>query len=185
MTDRFREVTKDELLAWVKAYPRPLDRDLDGTCDPHRLTFNDFAVAPKWPESVVAYFYVDWGPGHPEQGYRVLVEIPEVAAPALAPDQPDSRNNGHMTWGTRDAGTEVYYANNVAHGYTVTDEYPFVALMAPTGDWAATTREYAGKGFGGMVSGRDDNAWMRGVTPAGYEYDLGYMVSKKPDRHGA
>jgi len=25
MTDRFREVSKDELTAWLKAYPRPLE----------------------------------------------------------------------------------------------------------------------------------------------------------------
>lgn len=50
----FREVNKDEFDAFIAAYPRKLVRDVAGMYEPPILTYNDFDVAPKWPESVVA-----------------------------------------------------------------------------------------------------------------------------------
>jgi len=163
MTDRFREVTKDELLAWVKAYPRPLEKDLDGTCDPHRLTFNDFAVAPKWPESVVAYFYIDWGLGYPEHGYRVLREMPDVVAPQPKPAQPAFDDNGYGPW-CQDFSAPAL--NVYMNGVVLPSAAPDVV---------------AGRYCGFAVSDLDLEKWMHSVAPTGYRYDRGYLVGKKPD----
>ncbi len=50
-----RECTKEELLAFVASYPRPLERDVYGAHEPPLVTFNDFTLG-KWPDSVVASF---------------------------------------------------------------------------------------------------------------------------------
>ncbi len=49
-----RRVTKEEFDAFIATYPRHLVRDVTGICEPPLMTFNDFTIAPKWPESVVA-----------------------------------------------------------------------------------------------------------------------------------
>ena len=50
----WKEVTKDELIAFVRAYPRPLSRDCTGICDPPMESWNDFSDGKVWPESMVA-----------------------------------------------------------------------------------------------------------------------------------
>ena len=81
MARKFREVTKDELRAWVKAYPRKLITDVNATGEPPQFTFNDFTLG-NWPDSVVARFFLE---GYsPEGSYAVLEEIPETKSPAEA-----------------------------------------------------------------------------------------------------
>lgn len=72
--DRFREVTEVEFDAFLAAYPRKLERDVNMTCDPPFVTYNDFTMAPAWPESVVAsYIHDDWDPKAPvRRGFRIL-----------------------------------------------------------------------------------------------------------------
>lgn len=76
MSDRkFKSVTKEELQAFVRAYPRKLVPDVAGMYEPPLVTFNDFTLAEKWPESIVAsYRLAGYGP---EDGYQVLDESVE------------------------------------------------------------------------------------------------------------
>lgn len=48
------KVSKAEFLDFIKNYPRKLDVDICGISDPPLKTYNDFTIADKWPESVVA-----------------------------------------------------------------------------------------------------------------------------------
>lgn len=48
------KTTEAEFNAFIKRYPRKLVTDVAGMYEPPVLTFNDFELAPKWPESVVA-----------------------------------------------------------------------------------------------------------------------------------
>jgi hypothetical protein len=50
----FKTVSKAEFDAFIAAYPRKLVRDVAAMYEPPLLTFNDFTLAPKWPQSVVA-----------------------------------------------------------------------------------------------------------------------------------
>jgi len=50
--------TEAELLAFVAAYPRKLDRDVCQIYDPPLETFNDFALG-SWPTSVVAKSWLE------------------------------------------------------------------------------------------------------------------------------
>jgi len=49
-----KQVTKEEFDKFVKEYPRKLTGDCCGICEPPSVTFNDFALANRWPHSVVA-----------------------------------------------------------------------------------------------------------------------------------
>ena len=51
------DCSHEELIAFVAFYPRPLERDVFGACEPPLLTFNDFTLGA-WPESVVAQYHV-------------------------------------------------------------------------------------------------------------------------------
>lgn len=53
MSDKFTQVTKEELLNFVKNYGSKLDVDTCQIFTPPLVTFNDFTKG-KWPESVVA-----------------------------------------------------------------------------------------------------------------------------------
>lgn len=54
---KYKEVSKKELLEFVKKYPRKLEIDVTGICEPPLLTYNDFKLANRWPYSVVAKHY--------------------------------------------------------------------------------------------------------------------------------
>ena len=54
-----REVTEEEMLAHVKAWPRELERDVYRACDPPFVSYNDFTLG-NWPESVVASYTDRW-----------------------------------------------------------------------------------------------------------------------------
>jgi hypothetical protein len=53
-----RKVTKEEYKAFIEAYPRPLERDITGICDPPLETYNDFTLGI-WPDSSVAFCHRD------------------------------------------------------------------------------------------------------------------------------
>ena len=81
-----KSVSKDEFVAFIKAYPRPLVRDVCGICDPPAISWNDFLFG-KWPDSVVARtFAYDDNPGdyfyEPEEkrDYSIMVNHDAVAA---------------------------------------------------------------------------------------------------------
>lgn len=50
----FKAVSKLEFDAFLSSYPRKLERDVYGACEPPLVTWNDFDRAPYWPDSVVA-----------------------------------------------------------------------------------------------------------------------------------
>lgn len=54
MSNEMRDVSKDEFAAFLKAYPRKLERDVYAACEPPMVTYNDFERAPYWPDSIVA-----------------------------------------------------------------------------------------------------------------------------------
>ena len=49
-----KRVSKSEFMEFLKNYPRKLERDVCGICDPPSITYNDFELANRWPYSVVA-----------------------------------------------------------------------------------------------------------------------------------
>lgn len=56
----FIEVTREEYLAFIREYPRKLEFDCIGICEPPLGSYNDFSDGKVWPESMVAKEYRDW-----------------------------------------------------------------------------------------------------------------------------
>ncbi len=56
-----QKVAKSEFEKFLSNYPRPLERDVFGACEPPAVSYNDFQLAAKWPYSVVAktFLYSD------------------------------------------------------------------------------------------------------------------------------
>ncbi len=48
------DVTQEEFINFINTYPRPLERDVYGACDPPAVSYNDFELANRWPYSIVA-----------------------------------------------------------------------------------------------------------------------------------
>lgn len=65
----FKNVNEAELQTFIAAYPRKLERDVFGACEPPLVTWNDFERAPKWPDSVVASKRAG------QQGGRIIADI--------------------------------------------------------------------------------------------------------------
>jgi hypothetical protein len=77
MSDRpaFRDVTPDELKAWLVAYPRKLTYNVTTICDPPLANWNDFERAPYWPDSVVASASLPYHADDPPLSHcRVMVD---------------------------------------------------------------------------------------------------------------
>jgi len=73
-----KSVSKPEFWEFVKNYPRKLEMDIYGVCDPPVVTFNDFSLGV-WPKSVVArtWKYDDDPDGHfyePEENRKYYIE---------------------------------------------------------------------------------------------------------------
>lgn len=71
-----KEVSEVEWRAFLEKYPRKLVRDVFAVCEPPYVTFNDFELAPKWPESIVAsciWRYYETDPLY-NPPFRILVE---------------------------------------------------------------------------------------------------------------
>lgn len=49
-----KQVTHDEFIQFIRTYPRRLYRDVYGVSDPPAVSYNDFALANRWPYSRVA-----------------------------------------------------------------------------------------------------------------------------------
>jgi len=56
-----KQVSEEQFEKFIKSYPRELERDVYGVCDPPLVTYNDFELANKWPYSIVArtFLYSD------------------------------------------------------------------------------------------------------------------------------
>ncbi len=67
---KFISVTKEEFMRWLRAYPRSLDHD----CFMDTHTWNDFSLAPKWPESIVAAADVNYESPDLE-GWRIREDL--------------------------------------------------------------------------------------------------------------
>lgn len=63
-------VTEEEFDAFVEAYPRPIRRDVNGTCEPPLITYNDHSLGA-WPECVVASCSAPYGPGDRRTGFKI------------------------------------------------------------------------------------------------------------------
>lgn len=50
---KFKEVKKEEFDNFVKNYPRPLDWNVTGICEPPLGSYNDLSLG-KWPDTMVA-----------------------------------------------------------------------------------------------------------------------------------
>lgn len=61
---KFSAVNRTDFDAFLKAYPRPLVRDVAGMCEPPLVTFNDFSLG-KWPECIVASHCLNDRPDDP------------------------------------------------------------------------------------------------------------------------
>lgn len=49
-----KSVTEEEFVEFINKYPRKLEKDVCGICDPPSISYNDFELANRWPYSVVA-----------------------------------------------------------------------------------------------------------------------------------
>lgn len=50
----WKQVSREELEAFVAKYPNALDVDVNGICEPPVRSWNDFLGGNAWPESMVA-----------------------------------------------------------------------------------------------------------------------------------
>jgi hypothetical protein len=62
--------TAEEFDSFLKAYPRPLERDVAGMYEPPLVTYNDFTLG-NWPESVVASHSFSDREGTTPSGWKV------------------------------------------------------------------------------------------------------------------
>lgn len=80
-----RNVTREEFEKFIAEHGEKLERDVYGAAEPPLVTYNDFSMAPKWPESIVAstFLYSD-EPGHyyyvpeKERIYRIIENYNEI-----------------------------------------------------------------------------------------------------------
>ena len=84
---KFIRVSKEEFMSFLNNYPRKLERDVYGACDPPSVTYNDFELADRWWYSVVAstLLYDDtpgsyWYEPEEDRVYKVMVNYEEVFA---------------------------------------------------------------------------------------------------------
>ena len=80
-----KKVTKQEFIDFINSYPRKLERDVFGACDPPSVTYNDFELANRWPYSIIAstMLYSDkpedyWYTPEEERIYKIMINYQEV-----------------------------------------------------------------------------------------------------------
>lgn len=56
--NKMKRVCKEEFYNFINNYPRRLERDVYGVCDPPAVSYNDFEKFEKWPESIVAQTFL-------------------------------------------------------------------------------------------------------------------------------
>lgn len=83
----YKKVRIQEFKEFLKNYPRKLECDCCGICEPPSITYNDFELANRWPYSVVAKtFAYDDKPGdyfyepEDERYYSIMINFDEVFA---------------------------------------------------------------------------------------------------------
>lgn len=81
------DVTEEAFRAFVKNYPRRLERDVYGACEPPLITYNDFELAPAWPESIVASTNTE------RTFYRIASALVK-APPPTTPQPPTPQEQG-------------------------------------------------------------------------------------------
>lgn len=52
-----KKVDKNAFNSFINNYPKKLERDVYGVCEPPLITYNDFSKGD-WPESIVASTYL-------------------------------------------------------------------------------------------------------------------------------
>lgn len=57
MSATFKQVSKEEFDAFVKAYPKPLEWNVTKTCEPPLGNHNDFSDGKVWPDSMVTQVF--------------------------------------------------------------------------------------------------------------------------------
>ena len=57
---KYKQVSRDEFFSFVKSWPRSLEWDVAGMCEPPLGSYNDFSDGKVWPESMVAKIIMDW-----------------------------------------------------------------------------------------------------------------------------
>lgn len=57
-----RKVSKEEFEQFIKEYPNSLQTNITAIFEPPLKTWNDFKKSDKWPDSVVAFHYVQDDP---------------------------------------------------------------------------------------------------------------------------
>jgi hypothetical protein len=67
---RFVQVNREEYLEFVRSYPRELDFDVCGISEPPVGSYNDLAIDPQWPGSVVAYEKRGWLGSNGEEDFE-------------------------------------------------------------------------------------------------------------------
>ena len=82
---KMKRVLKEEFVDFINRYPYPLEKDVTGISDPPAISYNDFALADTWPESIVAstFAYDDDPEGYyyePEDKrvYKILENYKEI-----------------------------------------------------------------------------------------------------------
>ena len=80
-----KKVTKQEFIDFINSYPRKLEQDVFGACDPPSVTYNDFELANRWPYSIIAstMLYSDksddyWYTPEEERIYKIMINYQEV-----------------------------------------------------------------------------------------------------------
>jgi hypothetical protein len=79
---KWKDVSKEEFAAFVKAYPNALHTDITGICEPPMQSYNDFSDGKTWPESMVARITLNTAmkgfPGYRGEpdAYQIKVEEP-------------------------------------------------------------------------------------------------------------
>ena len=57
MENRYREVSFEKFKQFINSYPRKLEYNFTGICEPPLVTYTDFELSDKWPDSVVAKYH--------------------------------------------------------------------------------------------------------------------------------
>lgn len=71
MKKEYKEVNQEEFFKFIKEYPRKIDFNVTGICEPPQASYNDFSLG-KYPESIIAYYFVDGiNKGH---GFNIIDE---------------------------------------------------------------------------------------------------------------
>ena len=73
--EKFKKVSKEEFKKFIEEYPNELKTDIARICEPPLLSYNDFTIADKWPDSIVAkVILLSYMDEDMEDEYKILKE---------------------------------------------------------------------------------------------------------------